>query len=387
MQFKDVIGNGELKARLMKMADSGRTSHSMMFIEQDGCGALAMALAFIQYLSCPDRIQGVDSCGVCPTCRKIAAMQHQDLHFAFPVNVTAKSGSSKKPVSDTFIAEWRELFGQNPYFTERDLYTKLGIEDKVGIISVAEAKMILDKLSLKSYEGFNKYMVVWLPERMNAEASNRLLKIVEEPVADTYFLFISHAPENVLNTIRSRTLPIRLYPAELEDVAKVLQERKGLSGEDAEAFARIAVGSIGGAMDMAGDESGHSVYAPVLMNMLDAASGRDLVALLSVNEEIVKLKWGRERQKAFCIYAMDFIRKAMMVSLGLRNLAGIHPGERQDVERLAAKLPAGFYEKASAAFNNARSDIEANVNAKMVFCNLANVIYVALNPFKQTAKK
>lgn len=383
MQFKEVIGNEELKVRLMKMADSGRTSHSMMFIEQDGCGALAMVLAFVQYLSCPDKIPGVDSCGVCPTCRKIAALQHQDLHFVFPVNATANAGSSKKPVSDTFISEWRELFTGNHYFTERNLYAKLGIEDKVGIISVLESKNILDKLSLKSYEGFNKYMVIWLPERMNAEAANRLLKIVEEPSPDTYFLFVTHAPENVLNTIRSRTLPIRMYPAEVADVAQVLQSRRRFSFEEAVAFAKTALGSIGTAMDMAGSDSEYSIYAPVLLKMLDFACAKDLVSLLSVNDEIAKIKWGREKQKSFCVYSTGFLRKAMMVSIGMQDIAAIQPDEKQDVERIAAKLPFGFYEKALTAFDNARSDIESNVNAKIVFCNLANVMYVTLNPFKK----
>lgn len=381
MQFKEVIGNGDLKSRLMKMADCGRTSHSMMFIERDGCGALPMVLAFIQYLSCRNRTPGEDSCGTCPTCRKISALQHPDLHFAFPVNVTAKSGSSKKPVSDTFIEEWMELAARNPYFTEKDLYEKTGIEDKVGIISVAEAKTILDRLSLKSYEGGNKYMVIWLPERMNAEAANRLLKVVEEPSPDTYFLFVTHAPEKVLATIRSRTLPIRLYPSSSDEVAGVLKKRLGVSGDEAESYARSSCGSIGVAMDMAGEVSDSVQYAPLLSSMLDSAMGRDLVSLLDGNDEIVAL--GREKQKAFCVYAVDFLRKVMMLSIGVSSIANIHPSERDSVEAVSKKLPAAFCEKIAGAFEDARISIESNVNAKMVFCHLANIVYVTLNPFSK----
>lgn len=379
MQFKEVIGNGELKARLIKMADNGRTSHSMMFIEQDGCGALPMVLAFIQYLSCPNREEGVDSCGVCPTCRKISALQHPDLHFAFPVNATKKSGTSSKPVSDMFISEWMELAVRNPYFTEKDLYAKMGIEDKSGIINVMEAKLILDRLSLKSYEGFNKYMVIWLPERMNAEAANRLLKVVEEPMPDTYFMFVTHAPEKVLGTIRSRTLPVRLYPASAEEVADVLQASAGMSRDEALGFGRSSGGSIGMALDMAGEVSDTVLYAPLLVSMLESAVKRDLVALLSGNDELVAL--GREKQKAFCIYAEEFLRKMMMVSLGLPSLANMHPAEKEPVERMSGRLSLPFCEKAAAAFGEARLYIESNVNAKMVFSHLSNIIYVTVNPF------
>lgn len=203
MQFREISGNNELKQKMMEIADSGKMSHSIMLVEKPGCGAIGLATALVQYMACPNRTPGKDSCGVCPTCKKIARGFHQDLHFVFPVNTSPLSSQKSEPrqISRYFAEPFRELLSTNPYFTESDLYSHLQIEEKSGNINVAQAKEILAQLSLKSYEGFNKYMIVWLPERMNEEAANRLLKIVEEPSPGTYFIFITHTPEKVLQTL------------------------------------------------------------------------------------------------------------------------------------------------------------------------------------------
>ena len=377
MQFKEVLGNGELKGRLIRMVDSGRTGHSIMLVERDGYGALPLALALIQYMICGNRLPGGDSCGVCPACRKIAEMVHPDLHFAFPVNASSKSGSSKKPLSSSFLQEWRQLYRDNPYFTEADLYARLGIDGKAGAISVAEAREILDSLSLKSYEGKGKYMIIWLPERMNAEAANRLLKIVEEPMPDTYFFFITHAPDRIISTIRSRSQLVRLYPAQTEELVPVLQARTGLSAEEAAVYARTAGGSLGLALDMAGEGSAAAAWLQTAENMLDAVVSGDLVRLLEGNEAV--LAQGRERQKEFCLYMEALLRRMMLRRRGLDRISDALPQEAGAVERFSSVFPDGFYEKAFKALEEARTMIEANVNAKMVFCHLANVLFATKN--------
>ena len=377
MQFKEVLGNGELKGRLIRMVDSGRTGHSIMLVERDGYGALPLALALIQYMICGNRLPGGDSCGVCPACRKIAEMVHPDLHFAFPVNASSKSGSSKKPLSSSFLQEWRQLYRDNPYFTEADLYARLGIDGKAGAISVAEAREILDSLSLKSYEGKGKYMIIWLPERMNAEAANRLLKIVEEPMPDTYFFFITHAPDRIISTIRSRSQLVRLYPAQTEELVPVLQARTGLSAEEAAVYARTAGGSLGLALDMAGEGSAAAAWLQTAENMLDAVVSGDLVRLLEGNEAV--LAQGRERQKEFCLYMEALLRRMMLRRRGLDRISDALPQEAGAVERFSSVFPDGFYEKAFKALEEARTMIEANVNAKMVFCHLANILFATKN--------
>ena len=377
MQFKEVLGNSELKSRLLHMVDSGRTGHSVMLVEQDGYGALPLALALVQYMMCQSRRPGDDSCGVCPACRKVGEMVHPDLHFAFPVNVTAKSGSSRKPLSSSFLQEWRQLYRDNPYFTEADLYSRLGIDGKAGAISVAEAREILDALSLKSYEGRGKYMIIWLPERMSAEAANRLLKIVEEPQPDTYFIFITHAPERIISTIRSRSQLIRLYPPQTQETALLLQEKAGLSAQEALVYARIAGGSPGLALDMAGEGSPASAYLPAAEQMLEAVISGDLAGLLEGNDALLAL--GRERQKDFCQYMEALLRKMMMHRRGLGIISDALPQEEEAVKRIGPLLPDSFYEKAFMALEESRTMIESNVNAKMVFCHLVNVLFATKN--------
>ena len=377
MQFKEVLGNSELKSRLLHMVDSGRTGHSVMLVEQDGYGALPLALALVQYMMCQSRRPGDDSCGVCPACRKVGDMVHPDLHFAFPVNVTAKSGSSRKPLSSSFLQEWRQLYRDNPYFTEADLYSRLGIDGKAGAISVAEAREILDALSLKSYEGRGKYMIIWLPERMSAEAANRLLKIVEEPQPDTYFIFITHAPERIISTIRSRSQLIRLYPPQTQETALLLQEKAGLSAQEALVYARIAGGSPGLALDMAGEGSPASAYLPAAEQMLEAVTSGDLAGLLEGNDALLAL--GRERQKDFCQYMEALLRKMMMHRRGLGIISDALPQEEEAVKRIGPLLPDSFYEKAFMALEESRTMIESNVNAKMVFCHLVNVLFATKN--------
>ena len=340
MRFADIIGQESLKRHLTESVDKGRISHAQLFSGAAGVGTLPLAIAYAQYLNCTNRHDG-DSCGECPSCRQIAEAAHPDLHFVFPVNVTSKSGSEKKPVSDHFIQIWRELTLKNPYFTEETLNNELGIEDKVGNISVAEAKEILNKTNMRSYEGGNKYLIIWLPERMSQEAANKLLKMVEEPFSGTYFILITHSPERVINTIRSRCLSIQMLPVESSE----------MTGEG-------------------------SVYYPIISELLTNCISKRLAPMLEKNEEIVNL--GRERQKEFCKYSTTFLRKIWLTKHGLANIANINNEERVTIESFAASIPEPFFEKAFNYFEGARSSVENNVNAKMVFCNLTNLLFVSI---------
>ena len=219
MRFADVIGNSTVVKALTSMADSGRIAHAMLLYENEGCGALPLALSYIQYLNCENPSEG-DSCGECQSCRQMAKLIHPDVHFVFPVNKGPKS-SDDKPVSDSYIKYWRELALADPYFREADLQKAIGIESKTGLIAVAEAKSIIGKLSLASVADGYKAVVFYLPEKMNQETANRLLKLVEEPPEKTLFLFITHAPEKVLQTIFSRCQSVRVMPLSKEEAAQV----------------------------------------------------------------------------------------------------------------------------------------------------------------------
>lgn len=316
MGFRDIKGNEELKRRLADMVDSGRTGHAIMLEEKSGYGALPLAIALVQYLSCHDRHDG-DSCGECSCCRRIAHLAHPDVHYVFPVNVTAKSGSERKPVSATFFPVWKGLVEKNPYFTEEELNEAMGIEDKVGVINVQEAKEILNTMNMRSFEGGNRYMIVFLPERMNTEAANKLLKMIEEPFPGSYFIFITQAPEKVIDTIRSRCLRIALQPVPIDS------------------------------------QPDSAEYLGWFQSILDGSQSGDLTGVLKTAETIAAA--GREKQKRFCIFSEEYLRKMMHES---------------------RQYPYDFYETAYGILDSARSSVESNVNPKIVFCNMVNLLFV-----------
>lgn len=340
MLFREIRGNEALKQQLVTMCDENRTGHAILFSEAGEYGAVAHAVALAQYLSCPNRSQG-EPCGTCPSCQKFDKLIHPDLHFIFPVNATAKGGS--RPLSQSFVAQWRELLLANPYFSEETLSKHLGLEEKSGTIPVQEAKEIISKMSIRSYEGGNKYAIIWLPERMTAEAANKLLKIIEEPYPNTYFFLITHAPERVISTIVSRCL-------------------------------RIEVGPIPPSSQSKGDES---EWQEPALALLRHTANRDLVSLLQTGEGL--WEFGREKQKYFCLYLEDCLRSLLYLVENVPLPTGISPEAEKHLRQMAPKFSREGLEKAFSATDHARTLLESNVNAKSVFAVLCNFLYNSVN--------
>lgn len=369
MKFGDVIGNADVKKALVRMADSGRVPHAMIFHENEGCGALALAVAFLQYLNCKSSGDG-DSCGTCPVCNQISKLIHPDIHFVFPV-------AGEKVTSDNFLTQWRELFARNPYFMENELYEALGIEKKASNIAVAEAKNILNALSLSSFSEGYRAVIIWLPEKMQTEAANRLLKIVEEPSEKTLFMFITHSPERVLKTISSRCQLIRVLPATKEEIAAALPALAGVDGEAAAYAAEFASGSVGEALRSLSEKDGNVLMMDMFTSLMDGLLSRDLSAVLDCADEMSALD-SREKQKAFCKFAGECIRKIYMLKSGMVRLSGIRPDEMAFYEEAAAGCGDEFCARASSAFSKAHNVIVRNVNQKIVFTNLVDRLFVSV---------
>ena len=375
MRFADIIGNRQVVKALSSMADSGRVAHAMLFYENDGCGALALALAYVQYLNCANP-SGGDSCGECPSCRQMSRLIHPDVHFVFPVNKGPKT-SDDKPTSESYLTYWRELAVSNPYFLESDLQRALGIESRSGLIAVAEAKSIITKLSLTSVADGYKAVIFYLPEKMNQETANRLLKMVEEPPEKTLFLFITHAPEKVLQTIFSRCQSVRVLPLSREEVVGTLVEKLAISPKEAEAKAVLSGGSVGNAMSMIGDQEDYNRYMDLFSDLMNAVVSRNLAAALECGEMMSSLD-SREKQKEFCTFATDCIRKIFMTRQNLQNIAGILPQEQEFYERVASKCSDGFCTKSVSNIEKVVSMIDRNVNSKILFCDLVNRMYLSV---------
>ena len=351
MRFADVIGNASVAKVLSSMADSGRVAHAMLMYENEGCGALALALAYVQYLNCSNPSEG-DSCGECPSCRQMSKLIHPDVHFVFPVNKGPKT-SDDKPVSESYIKFWRELAIANPYFVEADLQRAIGIESKNGLIAVAEARSIINKLSLTSVTDGYKAVIFYLPEKMNQETANRLLKMVEEPPEKTVFIFITHAPEKVLQTIFSRCQSIRVLPLTKEEAETV----KALNPFD--------------------DREEYDLFMELFSDLMNALAGRDLMAALECGEVMAALE-SREKQKAFCTFASDCIRKIFMLQQNLPQIAGVSYEEKEFYDRMAGCIGKGFCMKSITNIEKVVAMIDRNVNSKILFCDLVNRMFISI---------
>jgi len=321
-----IYGNTEVVNALDQMVASGRIPHALLLHEDDGGGAFPIVLHFLEALY-----------GGSP---RVAKLIHPDIHFVFPV-----AGDSK-PVSLQFIAPFRTLLLENPYFYENELYEAIGIEGKQSNISVNEARSILERLSLSAVEGGWRTVVLYLPEKMNPQAANALLKMVEEPPRQTLFLLITHAPEKVLVTIASRCLHMRVQPLSPE--------------AEREVHTREAAGD--------------AVLRDLFHDLLDALVARDLLKALETGEALADLKV-RERQKAFCRLASADLRKLFLLQQKLPQLATVAPDEELWFTTMAARLKPTFPRQALASLDRALLLLERNVNQKLLFTDFVNQLY------------
>ena len=375
MQFANIAGQKNIKERLLTMFSENRIGHAVLFSEEEGYGALPLAIAFAQYINCNFRT-GQDSCGSCPSCNKFNKLIHPDLHFAMPVNSTKTISSDKKPVSDMFLPAWREMLLQNPYFTEQDWYRKIEIENKAGNIGVNEAALILKKLSMMAFEGGAKFMIIWLPEKMNQDAANKLLKIIEEPSKGTYIFLVSESPEKIIPTILSRCQILRLNPIEKEVLFHELISEFDLSDPDAKFWAKICGGSLTKAREMINDSGNNTRLDKSLSLLLEGCSTKNLQKVISFWEEISLT--GRENQKLFLEYTLEFLRRSLMISTGNSEIANIPPTQVEFVTFWAGKFKPAFYNRAYTLINKAIEDINRNVNSKYIFADLSNRFFLSL---------
>ena len=374
MRFSEIYGNDALKARLKKMVDEDRLSHAVLFVEQEGMGALAFAIALAQYINCSCR--GGDSCGECPSCRSISKLADPDLHFAFPINTSPKLSDQekKKPICSYFLRDWNSLVLANPYFDSHDLYEALGIENKAAVIGVNEAREIASTLSLQAYASDYKIMVIWQAEKMNTEAANKLLKLLEEPPAGTIFLLVTQNLEKVLTTVRSRCQIIRLQPVEREELAGILQQRYELSREEAMSFATLAGGSVGRAFSLVENSDSSSQLSDLLRELLDAALAKSLSGVLDAADALASL--GKDRQRQWCLFAEGFIRKMLLTKEGLESIAFADEEETEYIKTLTPRAKETFYGRAAAALDSALRLIDSNVSAKLIFTDLGSRFYL-----------
>lgn len=373
MRFSDVIGHNEIKERLRRAVDQGRVSHAQLFTGECGGGALPMALAYAQYINCTNRHDG-DSCGECPSCRKMEELAHPDMHFVFPVNKQGKK-SGEKVMSGDFLQPWREqIRSTGGYFDESMWNDRLDLGKTLKpLISVHDAGEIIRTLSFKSFEGEYKIVLVWLPELMNVEAANTLLKILEEPWEKTLFLMVSRQPQRLLSTIISRTQEVAVPRIDSGELAEELVRESGLERERADQLARLACGDLIEARRLV---SGGDQLAAASFDMFCS-----LMRLSYSNKHLELLDWAegfaaltRDRQIAFFGDALRLLRESYMLNAGMAEISYLWAEEAAFCSKFAPFVGNHNIEALVAEIETARGQIVQNGNALIVATHFALAI-------------
>jgi DNA polymerase III subunit delta' len=401
MQFKDVIGQLNVKQQLLELVRHNRLSHALLFLGKEGTGALSLAMAFAQYIVC-ETVNGKatasaasllfndplptpdspltphdsrltthpDSCGTCPACSKSQKLVHPDIHFSYPV-IPRKAGD--KPVSTDFISEWREFIQQYPYGNAYDWLQFIGAENKQGNITAHECNDIIHKLNLKSFESEYKILLMWMPEYLGNEG-NKLLKLIEEPPANTLFILVAENESQVLPTILSRCQLVKIPLLTTDDIALALTERAKQPAEHARQVASISEGNYREALQLL--QHAEEDWQDLLRDWLNATLKTGPAAQVKWIEEIAKL--GREKQKQFLRYFNHLLQQSIRLGVMTKNNGDgplLPEKERDFALRLNKMADISQQQAIIEELDKAAYYIERNAHAKMLFHALTIKLY------------
>lgn len=367
MTFSEVIAQEAVKQRLKQDVRNNRIPHALMLTGPKGAGKMPLALALAQYLLC-DNPGADEACHNCRNCKMVEEWAHPDLHFSFPV-IKKKSGGTA-PVSDDYLKEWREQLSREVYFDINDWLEDMKAENQQAVYYVTESDALLKKLAIKSSQGGNRVVIMWLPERMNQETANKLLKLIEEPPTRTYFIMVCEEPEKVLGTIISRTQRIVVPALSEKEIEETLIARHALPQELASELAHVAQGSFTEALHRMAAGNDEAQFFELFIALMRQAYMRKIKDLRAWSDSMAAL--GREPQKRFLRYAQRLLRENFVYNFQ-------RSGELNYMMKAEADFSKNFARfvnernviRIMELFAEAETDIEGNVNAKMVFFDLA----------------
>jgi len=393
MQFQSITGQKATKEQLVQMVQHNRLSHALLFLGKEGSGALQLALAFAQYITCtpqapegglftafeseaensgsPLGVRGSDSCGTCPSCKKANELIHPDIHFSYPV-IPRKSGD--KPISTDYIKEWREFIATNPYGNVYDWLQFIGAENKQGNITAHECNDIIRKLNLKSFESEYKILIMWLPEFLGKEG-NKLLKLIEEPPPNTLFILVAENEDLILPTILSRTQLVKVPMLSKLDVEAALELKEGVNMEKARQVAAVTEGNFREALQLL--QHADDDWEAMLREWLNAVIRTGPVAQVKWIDDTAKL--GREKQKQFLKYFIHLLEQAIRI-----RTIGPTDNDQWSTDydfalRLNKICSIEQQEAIITELDKASYYIERNANAKMLFHALSIRLYHIIN--------
>lgn len=367
MTFNEVIGQQEAQERLKQMAESGHLPHALMLCGPQGSGKMALATAFACYL--------LDN-GTPSAKAMLEKLEHPDLHFTYPTIKLPSMGSDHKPISDDFAKEWHELIMQGPYFTMDEWMQAMGGENQQAIITAGESDELVRKLSLKSSQGGYKVCVVWLPERMNIECANKLLKLIEEPPQQTVFIMVCEEPDKLIETIRSRVQMIDIRKTSNEDIQQALVERRGIDEEAARRISRLANGNWLKALEELQIGSENELFLDMYIMLMRLAYQRKIKDMQKWSEQMASM--GREKQKRWLIFFLRMTRENFMYNFHHEELNYMTQKEEDFARNFARFVNENNILPINDVANLAIRDIGQNANAKIVFFDFALQMIVLL---------
>jgi len=372
MLFEDILGQEYIKKHLTQSVDNGRIPHAQLFVGPEGSGALPMAIAYAQYILCANT-NGENNTGN-QTCNlKFTNLSHPDLHFAFPVTTSDKAKS--RPVSNNYMDEWRQMLKEQPYGNLFDWYKLLGVDNKQGQIGVDEALEIVKSLSLKSYEGGYKVMLIWMAEKMNIACANKLLKLIEEPPTKTVFILIAEEEEQIIKTIKSRCQLLHFPPLSENEIKQGLIKNYGLDESVAIKIAHQSDGNFNKACDLIYQDSEDLQFEKWFVFWIRTAfraKGNKSVIhdLISWSDDIAKT--GRETQKQFLHFCLNFFRQALLLNYSASKLVYLEPKtDSFKLEKFAPFVHNDNILDISDALQDAIYHIERNGNSKIILTDLS----------------
>lgn len=375
MYFRDVIGQHPLKERLVNSVRDNRISHAQLFFGPEGSGTLPLAFAYARYVHCTNRGEN-DSCGECPSCQKHDKLVHPDLHIVYPIAL-----SKDLRVSTTVIKEFREAILADAYLTLDDWFNKIEAENKQPVIGTEESGEILKKLSLTTFEAEYKIMIIWMAEKMNVTAANKLLKILEEPPDKTLFLLVTEAEDQLLRTIVSRTQLVKLSRLNDDEIHAALKVRFSLSDGDATRITFQADGSFAAAARLTTQDEQAIFNLQVFQKWMRACLKFNMSGVMEAVDEFAGA--GRERQKQFLAYSLEMIRESLLVNYADQSMVRISGDEKNFVTKFSPFVHAANAYRFMNEINTALQHIERNGSARIVFMDLsfkANELLNVPNP-------
>lgn len=367
MQFSDIIGQQEVKQHLVHTAKDDRISHAQLFYGPEGNGGLQLAIAYSKFILCENPAE--DACGQCPSCLKVSKFSHPDLHFSYPIHL--KKGERER--STDCFQEWKQINETSQYFSLNDWNLVQGSENKQGVIGTTESEDIVKKLSLKSFEGGYKILIIWLPEKMNQSASNKLLKLIEEPPAKTLFILVSEDKEQIITTILSRTQLVTIPRVNEVQIQEYLKAAKGLSEEDAHTVAHLAQGNVSEALNLIEHKDLAQFNFENFVDWMRMCYQRNVAKTMDWVDHFGGLE--REKQKNFLKFCLHMFRQSIVGQYTQNELVISTPEQQAFLVKFAPFINYKNIIDLTEQFNDAIYHLERNANPKILFLDLSLKVF------------